>query len=402
MSGPLNRLSSNNMNAMGNNEDLKVLIQKYQDGTCTEQQRRLIEDWYASRSVSNADFDFPENFWQDKEAGLQQILFSSQSKHKDLPSFKFSRRIAAMAATITVILGVGIVVFSTNSKKTNTGNVDIVDISTAVNQATLTLTNGRTINLSGRDNGHVAVDQGINITKTKDGILIYEFNPDHANVSGLNVLSTPRGGQYQVILPDKSKVWLNAGSVLEFPSSFNGLSERKVWLKGEAYFEVAQMKSNSGMKSLPFIVKTRSQEVIVLGTHFNIKSYVSEPDTKTSLLEGSVRISAPALPNGGTMLKPGEQSINNGNGITVQKVNADEILSWKNREFIFNNEPLEVIMREVARWYNVDIKYKDQALKAIRMGCVQSRDAAISDVLRTFEAAGVHFVVKGREVTVMK
>lgn len=385
------------------NEDLKVLIQKYQDGTCTEEQRRLIEGWYASRSMSNADFDFPENFWQDKEAGLQQILFSTKSKHKDTPSFKFPLRVAAMAATIVVILGIGISFYSTSNKGTKADNSEIAP---AISQATLTLTNGRRINLSSRNNGIVAMAHGVNITKSKNGILVYDFNSGHTIVPGkLNVLSTPRGGQYQVILPDGSKVWLNAESELQFPSTFNGLGERKVLLKGEAYFEVAQIKSNSGNHkgNLPFIVKTANQEVIVLGTHFNIKSYISDPDTRTTLLEGSVRISAPAFEKGGIMLVPGDQAVNNGSEIKVKKVDTDEILAWKNREFVYDNVPLEVIMRDVALWYNIEVKYEDEALRSRRIGCIQSRDSNISDVLSTFEvAAGVHFKMKGRQVTVMK
>lgn len=211
--------------------------------------------------------------------------------------------------------------------------------------------------------------------------------------SSYNTLSTARGEQYQVRLPDSSLVWLNAASELKYPSSFNTLKERRVELSGEAYFEVAKNKKQ------PFVVQADGQEVKVLGTHFNVSSYSDEPDAITTLLEGSVQISG----NGEVkVLKPGERAVRTGNQIKVSEADLSEDMAWKNGDFYFNNVGIASIMRQISRWYDVDIIYQGELTDEKFYGTI-SRSKNIKQVLNVLEKTkSVHFKVEGRRVLIMK
>lgn len=205
-----------------------------------------------------------------------------------------------------------------------------------------------------------------------------------------NTISTPRGGQYQLQLPDGSKVWLNAQSSLRFPARFIG-NERLVTLTGEGYFEVAKDKAH------PFKISINNMQVEVLGTHFNVMGYNDEPATTTTLLEGSVKII-----KGGSVQKivPGEQAIVK-DGIRVAKVNAEEAIEWKNGNFNFSHEKLGSIMRRISRWYDVDIAYSQRTTGATFVGTIP-RSTNITEVLKYLELTGlVHFKIEERRVTVM-
>jgi len=265
------------------------------------------------------------------------------------------------------------------------------DIAPGGLKATLTLANGDKITLDGAKIGALAKQTGIIITKAADGQLIYTVSDTKsANASAYNTIETPKGGQYQIRLPDGTQVWLNAASSMKFPVSFSNSKRRRVELNGEAYFEVAH-KNNQ-----PFVVKTTRQEVEVLGTHFNISSYPDENITKTTLLEGSVRL------NGGTLLKPGQQGVSTSNGLIVKHVNADEELDWKNKQFILNDEDLQQVMRRLARWYDVEVVYEGTPADIQFVGVV-SNTRNISGVLKLMERTGkVNFKIAGKTVTVLK
>nr|WP_068888687.1 FecR domain-containing protein [Pedobacter panaciterrae] len=209
------------------------------------------------------------------------------------------------------------------------------------------------------------------------------------------IVATPRGGQYQITLPDGTKVWLNAASKLKFPSSFTGAAQRKVDLSGEAYFEVTKDKKH------PFIVISNEQQVEVLGTHFNISSYTDEDNIKTTLLEGSVAVRNP----GSTMqvtLKPGQQSnFTTNKPIVVKQVDANDAIAWKNGKFAFRNESLESIMNKVARWYDVEIVYQNNEISKEILGGSFTRSEGISEILKTLELVGdVHFKIQDRKIIV--
>jgi ferric-dicitrate binding protein FerR (iron transport regulator) len=255
------------------------------------------------------------------------------------------------------------------------------DVAPGSNKAMLTLTNGKTINLSNLKTG-VVIDAAA--LTYNDGTRIAE----DSKTSGPQqmILHTPKGGTYQVVLPDGTKVWLNAASTLTFPATFTDLKERKVALNGEAYFEVA-----ANVKQ-PFRVETTAQLVEVLGTHFNINAYESETIAKTTLLQGSIRV-------GKLLLKPGEQAAG---AAKVTDINMDEIMGWKNGYFVFENEQLPSIMRKISRWYDVEIVFKGE-MPVDEFGGRVTRFVNLSQVLKKLELTNkVHFKIEGKTVIVTK
>lgn len=260
------------------------------------------------------------------------------------------------------------------------------------NKAVLTLSDGSHIELDDLANGEIAKESGVQITKTADGRLLYTARPGLGHVKiGYNTIATPKGGQYRIALPDGSQVWLNAASSLKYPSAFTG-KERNVTLTGEAYFEVA------GNKNMPFMVKTRNQEVEVLGTHFNINAYEDESRVKTTLIEGSVKVKLPS--NNSTLLKPGEQS-DVLTDIKVSQVDASSVIDWKEGVFWFNDESIFSIMRQFSRWYNIEVEYRGD-VSNIRFGGQVSRMRNLSQVLRIMELTrSVLFKVEGNKIIVM-
>jgi len=276
-------------------------------------------------------------------------------------------------------------------------HVFATDVAPGKNKAILTLADGKKISLSDAMNGDIAKEAGFSITKTADGQLVYNVaGSENVNDSRLNTISTPNGGEWQIQLPDGSMVWLNAASSIQYSLNIGTAKQRVVKLDGEAYFEVAKNATH------PFIVETDKQSVEVLGTHFNINSYKDERLTKTTLLEGSVRVSH-NITNESEVLKPGEQSLVSVSGMDIKEVDVDESIAWKNGYFMFNNERQESILRKVARWYNVEIEYADADAKEVMYYGTVSRFEKISKVLRKFEQTGeVRFDIKGNKVIVYK
>lgn len=247
----------------------------------------------------------------------------------------------------------------------------------------LTLSNGKKIALDSVSNGQFAEQNGISISKTKNGNLIYQISKvnSYRVKNQFNTLETPRGCTYQVNLPDGTKVWLNATSSLRFPVSFSSY-ERRVELSGEGYFEVAKDKIK------PFFVKTDQQEIKVLGTHFNVDAYVDNDRTQTTLLEGAVQVSGIQNLQKGQhiMLKPGERSILNSGKITVTAANIKEDIAWKDGHFLFDNMPLRNILKQLNRWYNINIDYS--SVPDLGFTGYISRDERLYRVLHMLELTG--------------
>lgn len=278
------------------------------------------------------------------------------------------------------------------------------DIAPGGNKAILILADGSEISLTDAENGALARQGGITIRKTAEGQVIYDAGAASGSENEVsngqpkyNTIATPRGGQYQVNLPDGTKVWLNAASALTFPQSFRKLKERHVVLNGEAYFEVAKNKHQ------PFKVMTkvrpdqegREQVIEVLGTHFNVNAYQDEESIVTTLLEGSIRL------NNKLTLKPNQQSIFAYDHFHVIPADTEEAVAWKNGYFMFANEDLRSIMRKISRWYNVEIVYQGKTTDNTFIGTV-SRFKEVSEVLNILELTKtVHFKIEGRKITVM-
>ena len=327
--------------------DLKTLIIKYNAGECSEEEQALLESWYLR---------YEERGLEDLSAGARKA--DLRSIGENLPAYRpeVGRQFPwlAAAAVLLVCLSFGIYTYLDQAPGNNQEQAIAIKnkVQPGGNKAVLILANGEKVNLMEAAKGEIATQSGIVITKTREGQLVYS-NRTSADGNAktdqipFNEILTPNGGQYQLNLPDGTVVWLNAASSLKYPTHFSG-GERKVELTGEAYFEVAKNKE------MPFIVKTGRQEVLVLGTHFNINSYSNEKETKTTLLEGAVRVAG----NGGTVvLKPGQQAVLSSSQLQVQPVDVEEAIAWKNGYFQFNRSDLESLMRQVSRWYNVKVQY---------------------------------------------
>lgn len=261
------------------------------------------------------------------------------------------------------------------------------------NKAVLTLANGKTIILDNAQNGTLARQGNTLIKKAADGQLIYNVAAlANANSApSINTISTPRGGQYQVILPDGTKVWLNSASSLRFPTRFTGVS-RQVEIIGEAYFEVTKKPA------MPFRVKTNRAEIEVLGTHFNVMAYDDEKTMKTTLLEGAVNIKSGTF---SARLKPGQQAQINttGQSKVVSDVDLEDEIAWKNGIFQFRDAEIDVILRQAARWYDVDVTYKSKVPAKEFTGRI-SRNVKASELLNMLKYAGINLDIEGKNIIV--
>lgn len=389
-----------------NKAEVEKLLQKYSDGLCTEQEKALVESWHlAELSGKNSDLNHADLI------DAKNQIWNAIEEQTELNTVKKYALWLKIASAAVVLFFIGFVINNQIKKQLPAEQDFSKTITKAIkpggNKATLTLADGSKISLTDATNGIIAKQAGINITKTDKGELIYTVaSVSTAKAKDLfNTIETPRGGQYQVNLPDGTKVWLNAESSLKYPAVFNQ-SNRVVELKGEAYFEVAKLLNKTGNR-VPFKVKSnlgagRNQEVEVLGTHFNINAYDDEPNNKTTLLEGSVRISNLSASTS-NLLKPGQQSIisSSSPSILIKDVDAEEAVTWKDGFFSFNDENLETIMNKISRWYNVDIEYRGTKINKLFGGRI-SRFNSVNEVLETLQTTGdVHFKIEERRILVM-
>ena len=366
--------------------------------TASEAEIEEVLNKYSWYFQNEPDERYPESGYLANliEGKLNEAEGSSESNKKLLKqknSWSFVRKIAAMAAMLCAL---GLFYYFFKDKKTPEFSAHVTHAAKIVpggNKAMLTLGNGKVIVLDSAHNGMLATQGGVHVYKSKNGRLVYDvskYNTQPTDELTYNTISTPRGGQYQVVLPDGSKVWLNAQSSLKFPARFTD-KQRNVTLQGEAYFEVAKDKMH------PFKVSVNNTEVEVLGTHFNIMGYNDEDATTTTLLEGSVKI---IKGNTQQLIVPGQQAMVK-QDITVKNVNVNEAVEWKNGNFNFAHEKLQSIMRKIARWYDVDVDYEGKTTPATFVGTVP-RSQNITEVLKYLELTGlVHFKITERRITAM-
>lgn len=261
----------------------------------------------------------------------------------------------AAAAIVLVTLSSGLYFYYNNSYKGRQG-INPNEIEAGGNKATLTLSDGTTLSLTDAANGKLTEQPGVSITKTADGQLLYELKAAAAQNNAkthYNTITTPTGGQFQLVLPDGTHVWLNAASSLTYPVSFSALKERKIELKGEAYFEVTKFSVNQ--VRLPFIVISKGEEVEVLGTHFNVNSYDEDGATAVTLLEGSVKVRIPSVFE--QMIAPGQQALVD-KKIRVREADTSTVVAWKNGLFKFENANIRTVMNQFSRWYDIDVAYE--------------------------------------------
>lgn len=360
-----------------NSQEPGKLLDKYNAGLCTPEEQAMVESWYLKLSKSDADgLDLNsaertgDEVWLALSAHTNPQAIQPVKKNNSLKYW-------AAAAAAVLIAAIGFSLYTGKSIKPQSQEAlsKNADIMPGGNKALLTLANGKKLTLAQQV---YTVPQGKAVAQ------------EH---TGYNLIETPRAGQYQINLPDGTKVWLNAASSLRYPSRFSG-SKRMVELTGEGYFEVAKNKQH------PFVVKTDRQEVQVLGTHFNINSYADESSTNTTLVEGSVRVTA--LDGKNRLLKPGEQSQLKGDEIEVSDVDTETVLSWKNGDFVFKGDDFKSIMRKISRWYDVEVVYQGD-FDDLKFGGYISRTKNISSVLSIMESTGkVHFSIKDKRITVSR
>lgn len=364
-------------------EDIEKLLDKYKTGACTPDEQAFVESWYLSYEDTPTHPITEEERLSDLDEVWNNLSIIQQKKKIILWP-----RIAA-AAILILSISIGLLLYT--KQKNNIQKSVVHDVKPGRNKAILTLSDGTKISLSDAVNGELATQSGIRITKTADGQIVYDASAAKGQEIVLNTIEVPVGGQWQIKLPDGSLVFLNASSSFTYPTRFTG-NERKVSLKGEAYFEIAH---NSAM---PFKVESQKQVVEVLGTHFNVMAYANEP-CKTTLLEGAVKISGA---NTSKILQPGEQALLAGQSLTVKLADVEEAVAWKNGYFKFN-ESLKNIMNKISRWYDVEIVYDNEVDQNMEFGGEISRYKNLSSALNIMEMTGkVHFKIEKRRVIIMR
>jgi transmembrane sensor len=373
-------------------QNAKKLLDKYQAGACTPEERALVEYWF-----HNLGTDEDHRLSDDELEITHNDMWNQVQPPVKMTSAKFYIRAVAAIFVLCVLAFSGY--FALKQPAINppviTKKVSH-DIAPGGNKAILTLANGEQIVLTDAKNGNIATENSTLISKTADGQVVYKNKGDNAALA-YNTVSTPRGGQYSLTLSDGTKVFLNAESSLKYPVTFTG-DDRRVELTGEAYFEVAHNAAK------PFKVSSGNQVVEVLGTHFNINSYTDESVIKTTLIEGSVKVSAGKQ---ALLLKPGQQSQTiagtAGEINIILRKNADiaSEIAWKNGLFQFNNASITEVMQDAARWYDVDVVYEDHLIDVKITGQI-SRKVNLSGLLELMKFAGAKIKTEDRKVTISK
>jgi transmembrane sensor len=381
---------------------LKIL-RKYRAGEATEDEAEFLQAYYNLFEVQDSVFEKMDPtskllLKEEIKSGLHLKIEQTTNPVKQ-NLWNFSRIVAA--AAVLAVLGVGsyFVVQKYSSPIAQTDKMVETrgeDIAPGGNNAILTLADGSSIKLNDQKNGLLTKQAGAIVSKTKDGEIVYR-NTGQQNSDTFNMIRTPKGGQYQLTMADGTRVWLNAASSIRFPTVF-GTMERRVEITGEAYFEVAKNKKK------PFRVFSKNQEIEVLGTHFNVNTYEDEGFDKTTLLEGSVKVYR--FTNGGAkksseIIKPGEMAIaeKGDEKIGISYAITDEAIAWKNGYFKFSRTDLKTIMRQVCRWYNVDVVYKGDFEKDLFGGKIKRTDS-VSGVLRILKLSNINTTIKGRTIII--
>ena len=358
-----------------------------------EQTKKLLTE--AWQQLTGQSRSFSDDQGEEMLAG---ILHKARNRsiaemEPDKRSFGWFRIAAAAAILFLVITGISFWVQTKQPvpKITQSANLHKTDHNTIVpggNKALLTLADGSHISLDSTRGGTLAMQGNAKITNLHTAVLAYNTLNGNSRELVHNTLSTPVGGQYQLVLSDGTKVWLNASSSIYFPVTFTG-NERNVTITGEVYFEVAK---NAAM---PFTVNVKDVTVQVLGTHFNIMAYNNESSVNTTLLEGSVKISQGSS---SSMLVPGQESrVSKTGDMKVVVADMEEVIAWKNGWFQFEAWGIEKVMRQISRWYDVEIEYEGVIPHGHFSGMV-SRENNISQVLKILQAGGVGFKIQGRKV----
>ena len=401
------------------------LLKKYLDGSITESESMELFAFLKEQAPeNNVAFEellqkvYSESFAEKPaltEAASQRILdrllgsvnhsaevmTTAETTATPVHRVHFLRRSwLRYAAAAVLLVTISVIVFKTINKKetpSQAGNNQLASTETAIpsgtNRAVLKLANGQQIFLDSTQ-GNIVHNELFNV-KNDSGKLDYEGRTEKVEY---HTLSTPRGGQYKVRLPDGTNVWLNAASDITYPTAFTG-NNRKVMIRGEAYFEVTKNKA------MPFVVDVDGKATVeVLGTHFNINAYTDEQSINTTLLEGSVKVESAVGSRQSAMLKPGHQAQinqrNPDNIYVISDTDVEMVMAWRNGSFRFNRAHLDEVLRQLSRWYDVDVIYQ-QGVPAILVSGEIKRDLNLTQALMILDKMGVHSRIEGRKLVIM-
>jgi len=390
---------------------LPYYLDRYHRGEITREELQVLQDLLRQPGVDDELNRAMEASWEEwKESELafpavaeriKQAIANAAAGNVSQPPvhrvhFLHKRwfRYAAAAVLVIGIATIAIVVSSDRRSKPEKDMVSLVpsDIPPGGNKAILTLADGSTIVLDSASNGSIARQGNVDIVKTASGEIVYMEKGKALSEAAMNTIHTPKGGQYKLQLPDGTQVWLNAASSITYPTAFVGV-DRKVTITGEVYFEVAKDKTK------PFKVNVDNRsEVEVLGTHFNINAYADEVSIKTTLLEGSVKVSNDI---DSKTIKPGEQAAAMLHSpLTIHhSPDLDQVMAWKNGVFNFSHVPLQQVMKQLERWYDVEVVY-EKGVPDIKLGGEMKRDLNLSQVLKGLGKMGVHFNLEGKKLVI--
>lgn len=390
------------------NEQFRMAFQRYFEGQASEEERKALMQRIAASSDSELEalmhekwleFDQPDaDITAAKGVSLLKAILEGEAteEHKDSIVIRPSRSIVFLrrwwaAASIMLMAGIGAYWFMNEKNTPAQGDVEqpVAIVSPGKEGAILTLADGKQVLLDTVQNGVVAL-QGGATARVVNGGLVYE---GRGNEVFYNITSTPKGRQYNLTLPDGSKVWLNAASSIKYPTAF-AEKERRVEVTGEAYFEVAKNTKQ------PFKVNISGKaEVEVLGTHFNINAYDNEKRIETTLLEGVVWVSGGG--SDGAILAPGQQAqvSDIGKVRVVKDINLEQVIAWKSGVFNLNGLSLEEVMRQVERWYDIEVVY-EKGIPDIQFGGEMGRGVSLNDLLKFMEGSKVHFRIEGKRLIV--
>jgi len=366
------------------------LLKKYQQGTCTPEEKAIVESWYLRESKAAED-----TLAEPDYELLRQTIWDSLPPNQTAPRIIRFRRAVAIAASILLVLTAGGYFLLHKQPTPQMAANQPEQIAPVQNGVVLTLAKGKQILLSQKHHGQIAAVGSTRISQA-DSTLHYQGTPVTEAEPVMNTLTNNSGTKFGITLADGTVATLDVTSSLTYPVAFSG-KERRVRMTGQVYFKV---KHND---SQPFRVEDYKEVTEDIGTEFNINAYDNEPQTKTTLIAGAVRVRLKSARTAGLLLKPGEQAVVNGDEIKEVKANIEEATAWLQGQLVFHHETLENILRNVARIYNVTIIWQDPETKKLIFGGSVTRSEKLATVLNYFRKAGeVDFLVEGKTVKVFR
>ncbi len=390
---------------------ISYLIERYVAGACTVTEKEELADWVNQTKHDEVLREQLKAAWDSYEPDaatislatpavdrIEQRLFGHRQQQPVVRTLPRFRRIWRVAAAAVVVLLAGVAIWKLQQNRADKEQPAIVqDRAPGGNKAILTLGNGQRIVLDSIANGQLARQGAAAVSKQADGHIAYTPSsiPTEATVV-YNTLSTPRGGHYQLTLPDGSQVWLNAASSITYPVAFTG-AQRKVTITGEAYFEVKKDPAH------PFVVGKGETEIAVLGTHFNVDAYDDESAIRITLLEGSVKVSllrSQSAARSSLILKPGQQAVVTTTVTLNDHPNTESVMAWKNGTFNFNDKPVQASLRQLSRWYDIDIVYQGPVPNVTIAG-EMGMDLNLSQVLTVLQKMGLHVNLEGKNLIIL-